>query len=78
MRIIDKANTTIEFSSLKVGDCFLFDNCLFIKIHPVKEGSPNSCNAFCFVDNCVAFVRHDYLVTPVEADIIIRSKGVPE
>lgn len=78
MRIIDKANTTVEFSSLKVGDCFIFDNCLFIKMHPVKEGSPNSGNAFCFVDNCVAFFRSDCTVTPVEADIIIRSKGVQE
>ena len=78
MRIIDKANTTVEFSSLKVGDCFLYDNCLFIKMHLIKEDRPNSCNAFCFVDNCVAFFRSDHTVTPVEADIVIRSKGVLE
>jgi hypothetical protein len=78
MRIIDNANTTIEFSALKVGDCFMYDNCLFIKICPVKENSPNACNAFCFVDNCVAFFRPDFTVTPVEAEIIIRNKGVRE
>lgn len=78
MRIIDNANTTIEFSALKNGDCFLFDNCLFIKMNAVKENSPNSCNAFCFVDNAVAFFRNDCSVTPVDAEVVIRSRGVRE
>jgi hypothetical protein len=68
----------VEFASLKVGDCFLYDNCLFIKMHPVKEGRPNACNAFCFVDNCIAFFRPDHTVTPVEAEIIIHNKGAQE
>ena len=74
MKIIDKANTTIEFSAIKIGQCFLYDNCLFVKMNPVKitDGSPN---AFCFVDNAVACVPQACLVTPVEAEIIIRSKG---
>ena len=75
MKIIDKANTTIEFSAIKIGQCFLYDNCLFVKMNPVKitDSSPN---AFCFVDNAVACVPQACLVTPVEAEIIIRSKGV--
>lgn len=72
MRIINNANTTVEFSAVKVGDCFMYDNCLFIKMHTTKE----SHNAFCFVDNVTAFFRPDWSVTPVDADIVIRSKGV--
>lgn len=78
MRIIDNANTSVEFSALKVGDCFLYDNCLFIKMHPVKHSSPSACNAFCFVDNCIACFESGWSVVPVEAEIIIRSKGVKE
>ena len=77
MRIINNADTTIEFSAIKVGECFLYDNCLFIKIHPVKEENRafNS-NAFCFVDNALATIPADWAVTPVGADVVIRSKGV--
>ena len=78
MRIIDNAHTTVEFSALKAGDCFLYDTCLFIKMNAVKENSPNSGNAFCFVDNTVAFFRNDRNVTPVEAEVVIRSRGVQE
>jgi hypothetical protein len=75
MKIIDKANTTVEFSVLKVGQCFLYDNCLFIKMNPVKPND-NAANAFCFIDNAIAHFRPEYAVTPVEADITIHSKGV--
>lgn len=78
MKIIDRADTSVEFSAIKTGECFIYDNCLFIKIYPVKESSPNACNAFCFVDNCIVYFRNDYTVTPVDAEIIIRSKGVQE
>jgi hypothetical protein len=78
MKIIDNTNTSVEFSAIKLGTCFIYDNCLFIKMHPVKENSSNACNAFCFVDNCIAYFRPDYNVTPVEAEIIIRNRGVLE
>ena len=78
MRIVDKADTSVEFSTIEVGECFLYDNCLFIKIHPTKEDSPYSCNAFCFVDNRIANVPSDWNVTPVDAEVVIYSKGVHE
>lgn len=77
MKIIDNVNTTVEFSAIKTGECFLYDNCLFIKIHPVKEENrASTSNAFCFVDNALATIPTDWPVTPVEADVVIRSKGV--
>lgn len=75
MRIIDNANATVEFCSLKVGDCFLYDNCLFVKMNPAKHND-HAANAYCFVDNNIACVPQAMLVIPVEAEIIIRSKGV--
>ena len=79
MRIIDNTNTSIEFSAVQVGECFYYDNCLFIKINPVKEEHHTAvCNALCFADNNVASVPNDWNVTPVNAEIIIRSKGVQE
>ena len=77
MKIIDNANTSVEFSALKVGECFIYDNCLFIKIHTVKEENRTTMsNAFCFVDNTIAAVPADWSVIPVEADVVIRRKGV--
>lgn len=79
MRIIDNTNTSVEFSAIKIGDCFYYDNCLFIKINPVKEEHhTNACNAFCFADNNIASVPQNWIVTPVEAEVIIRSRGVRE
>ena len=76
MKIIDNANTSIEFSAIKVGECFYYDSCLFIKINPVKQDSPYSGNAFCFANNNVVSMPCNWSVTPVNADIVIRSKGV--
>jgi hypothetical protein len=75
MRIINNVDKKVEFASIKVGDCFLYDNCLFIKMNPVKPNE-HAANAYCFVDNAIACVPKAMLVTPVEAEIVIRSKGV--
>lgn len=79
MRIVNNADTSVEFVAIKVGECFYYDNCLFIKINPVKERSyQKDANAFCFADNNITYVPMACLVTPVEADIVIRRKGVQE
>ena len=79
MKIIDNSATSVEFSAIKVGECFLFDNCLFIKINPVQEkGYETAANVFCFVDNNITYIAPDWNVTPVDADVVIRSKGVQE
>ena len=75
MRIIDKVNKQVEFVSIKVGECFMYDNCLFVKMNSSKNAD-HAANAFCFVDNNVACVPQAMLVSPVDAEIIIRSKGV--
>ena len=74
MRIINNAEKKVEFVSLKKGECFLYDNCLFIKMNPINKYD-TAANAFCFVDNAIACVPQAMLVTPVEAEIIIHSKG---
>ena len=77
MRIINAIDKKAEFASIKVGECFMFDNCLFVRINPVKErGYERDANAFCFMDNNVTYVNEACLITPVDAEIIIRSKGV--
>ncbi len=75
MRIINTIDKKVEFVSIKVGDCFIYDNCLFVKMNPVKPNE-HAANAFCFVDNAVACVPQAMQVTPVEAEITIHSKGV--
>lgn len=77
MRIIDNTDTSVEFSAIKVGECFTFDNCLFIRINPVKErGYERDANAFCFIDNNITYVNEACIVTPVNAEIVIKSMGV--
>ena len=77
MKIINPSDKHIEFVELNVGDCFMFDNCLFVKINPIKEkGYEKAGNAFCFVDNNITHVPEPCLVLPVEAEVVIRSRGV--
>ena len=75
MKVIDNTDTSVEFYTIKVGECFIFDNCLFIRIKPVKEYERDA-NAFCFVDNNITYVHDACVVTPVNAEVVIRSKGV--
>ena len=37
MKIINPFDKHVEFTELAVGDCFMFDDCLFVKIIPIKE-----------------------------------------
>ena len=76
MKIINNFNQLATFSSIKVGECFMYDNCLFIKMHPAKKDVNFSWNAFCFVDNAPASFKDDWHVTPVAAEITIKGKGV--
>lgn len=77
MRIIDNTNTSVEFSTIKVGECFYSDKCLFIRINPVNEkGYEKHANAFCFVTNNITYFHDECNVIPVQAEIVIHSKGV--
>lgn len=77
MRIVNTIDKPVEFVHIKVGECFIYDDCLFVRMNPVKErGYKKEANAFCFVDNNITYVPMACLVTPVEADIVIRSKEV--
>lgn len=77
MKIINPFDKHVEFVELKVGDCFIFDSCLFTKINPIKEkGYEKEGNALCFVDNNITHVPEHYSVIPVDAEIVIRGRGV--
>ena len=77
MKITNPFDKQVEFITIKVGDCFMYDHCLFVRINPVKErGYEKEANAFCFMDNNITYVSEACLVTPVVAEIVIRSKGV--
>ena len=75
MKIINTIDKQVEFSTIKIGECFYYDKCLFMRMNPVTN-SNHSPNALCFVDNCVAYLDPHWHVTPVNAEIVIRSKGV--
>ena len=76
MKIINTIDKQVEFVTVRVGDCFMFDNCLFMRINPIREkGYERDANAFCFVDNNITYVNEACLVTPVVAEITILSKG---
>lgn len=77
MRVVDTTKTSVEFSAINVGECFLYDNCLFVKINPVKEEKyPSPCNAFCFADNNITAVPNNWVVIPVDAEVVVKNKGV--
>lgn len=75
MRIVNNIDKKVEFVHIKVGECFIYDNCLFVRMNRTKNNE-HAANAYCFVDNNVACVPQACLVTPVDAEIVVRSKGV--
>jgi hypothetical protein len=75
MRIVNNP-PQVEFSVIKVGECFIQDKCLFVKIDPVSEGKKHGYNAFCFVDNKIAYIPDSWWVYPVEAEVIIKHRGI--
>lgn len=75
MKIVNNLDKTVEFVHIKVGECFIYDNCLFVKMNPVKN-NVNAANAYCFVDNTIACVPQACQVIPVDAEVVIHSKGV--
>lgn len=72
MRIINKLAVTMPFSEINTGDCFMYDNCLWLKIDSTAHQA--KCNAFCFVDNSTTNIPFDWQVIPVDAEITIRNK----
>lgn len=75
MKIVNNLDKKVEFVHIKVGECFIYDNCLFVRMNPVKN-NVHAANAYCFVDNNIACVPQSCLVTPVDAEVVIRSRGV--
>jgi hypothetical protein len=74
MRVVDRTEMLVEFSNIKVGECFYYDNCLFIKAHSLeKHGFVE--NAFCFIDNCLCHFKDDWQVIPAEAEITVVKRG---
>ena len=76
MRIINNTDANVEFVSIRAGECFMYDNCLFIKMNRTVRATDTSPNAFCFVDNQEAYIPEACLVIPVDAEIVIKSRGV--
>ena len=77
MEVIDNTNTLVEFSAVDTGECFYYDNCLFIKSRPIVKGDV-TVNCFCFADNNISYFKDDILVSPVDATITVHKKGVKE
>lgn len=77
IKIVNNIDKKVEFVHIKVGECFMHDNDLFVKMNPVKNDE-HTVNAYCFVDNAIAFacVPQACLVTPVDVEVVIRSKEV--
>ena len=75
MKIINNVDKLVAFEEIKVGACCLYAGCLYIRMNQVKTNA-NAANAFNFDDNAIAFIGPHIKVQQVEAEIIIRSKGV--
>ena len=75
MNVVDRSGTTVEFSRVPVASCFEFENSLFMRI--VKEDKMPY-NVIALADGVLYEMASYALVTPVEADIVIRGKGVYE
>ena len=74
MRVFDNTSTSVEFSTIKVGECFYYDNCLFVKSRPLTHAHKTA-NCFCFIDNTLGHIQDFQSVIPAEVDLIVRRKG---
>lgn len=64
MKINRKKLVVVRFEDLSVGDCFLYDNNLYIKIRDYKKGLTGyeQIDSFCFDTNCAVVLFDDTLV----------------
>ena len=64
MKINRKKLVVVRFEDLSVGDCFVYDNNLYIKIRDFKEGLTGyeQIDAFNFDNNCAVVLFNDTLV----------------
>lgn len=66
MKINRKKSVKIRFEALLIGECFVYDNNLCIKIRDFKVGLTGyeQIDAFCFDTNSAVVVFNDTLVEP--------------
>lgn len=66
MKINMNKPVKIRFEALPVGECFVYDDNLYIKIRGFKKGLTGyeQINAFCFDTNCAEVLFNDTLVEP--------------
>ena len=76
MKVINHAKEKVEFFKLNPGDCFYYDDCLYMKTWPADKRHVAAVNCVCFVDNKICFFQDDVMVTRAEAEVIIHSTGV--
>jgi hypothetical protein len=74
MKIVNNLNKRVDYRDIKIGECFMYDNSLCLKIQPAGN-NVKAVNSVCFMDNALFNVMPDTKVTPVEATITISSKG---
>lgn len=77
MVIVNNLNKLVTFGEVKVGECFIYDNSLYIRISPIGRDT-RAINALCFTDYIPVFMHPDWHVTPVHAVVTINTKVVED
>lgn len=68
MKINRKKRSIIRFDDLPIGECFIYDNQVYIKIRDFKAGLTGyeQINAFNFESNSAEIIYNDILVERIE------------
>lgn len=74
MKIVNKIDSVKSFSSLPVGECFMYLKEFYIKIKPINTAA-RAANALCLTNSIVVYMCNDWVVKPVVAELHIHGIG---
>lgn len=73
MKVVGKIKTGVEFSQLKVGDVFVFEDTLLMKIDACKSAAGDwNMNAVALESGKPYFLPPYFIATPREAEIVLK------
>lgn len=72
MKIENSNLNAVPFEQINVGDIFMIDNYIYMKIEMVKDAVLGALNAVDISDGCSILCYDDTIVRPIEGKFVVE------
>ena len=73
MKIENSNLNAVPFEQINVGDTFMTDNYIYMKMEMVKDTVLGALNAVDISDGCSVFFYDDTIVRPIEGKFVVEK-----